>query len=220
MRLKSTCLFSALLLAVVLAAPAAFAATYVVTQSGLTFSPADLTIAAGDSVRWNWTTGIHTVTSGDNAASPDVGSLFDAPLSSASPSYVFVFANPGVVPYFCRPHELFGMKGTITVQAVSAVGDLPIGVTITRLDNAPNPFNPQTVISFDLAGPAPVELRIYDLAGRRVRSLLTGDALAAGPHDAVWDGRTDAGGSVAAGVYLYVLRAGSDQATGRMALVK
>lgn len=69
------------------------------------------------------------------------------------------------------------------------------------LRNHPNPFNPSTEIHFALPGTGRAELRIYDLAGRRVRNLDAG-VLAAGQHTVRWDGRDERGRSVTSGVYL------------------
>lgn len=97
----------------VFSALAADAATITVTQTGLTFDPAEITIDVGDTVTWVHTTGSHTVTSGTGAAAPDAGDLFDMALTSGSVSHTFTAA--GDVPYFCRPHEAFGMTGLVHV---------------------------------------------------------------------------------------------------------
>lgn len=65
----------------------------------------------------------------------------------------------------------------------------------------PNPFRAETRIRFDLPQTAPVTVIIYDLQGRRVRTLLAGRA-AGGPHALTWDGRDDGGNAAASGVYL------------------
>ena len=94
-------------------------------------------------------------------------------------------------------------------------------VAVTTLDlNRPNPFNPRTTIFFDLAGQGPVRLTVFDVAGRHVRTLIDGRPLAAGRHQAVWDGRDSSGRAAAAGVYFYNLRADGIQQTRRMTLVK
>ncbi len=72
------------------------------------------------------------------------------------------------------------------------------------LPNYPNPFNPATAIRFFLPTAAQVNLDIYDLQGRRVRSLWTGRA-AAGEQEKIWDGRDESGGIVASGLYFSVL---------------
>ncbi len=79
----------------------------------------------------------------------------------------------------------------------------------------PNPFNPVTTISYDLPEPASVNLVIYDVAGKLVRTLVAAEAVGAGRHEQVWNGRDDAGQNVAAGVYFYRLDAGGYSETRR-----
>ena len=76
-----------------------------------------VTIAAGDTVQWNWVEGTHTVTDGLSSAPEDnPGMLFDAPVDSDNQTFSFEFTEPGTYPYFCREHELLEMKGIIEVQ--------------------------------------------------------------------------------------------------------
>jgi hypothetical protein len=85
--------------------------------------------------------------------------------------------------------------------------------------NQPNPFNPATTLRFDLPQAARVRLEVLDPAGRLVTVLAEGwrDA---GPHAVPWDGRDSSGRSVASGVYVSRLLAGSAQATRKMILVR
>ncbi|MBN2564614.1 MAG: T9SS type A sorting domain-containing protein [Candidatus Eisenbacteria bacterium] len=83
----------------------------------------------------------------------------------------------------------------------------------------PNPFNPTTTLAYELREGADVTLDVFDVSGRGVRRLVR-DFRPAGRHDATWDGRNDAGESVASGVYFYSLRAGDVLDTRRMVLVK
>jgi M6 family metalloprotease-like protein len=69
------------------------------------------------------------------------------------------------------------------------------------LPNYPNPFNPTTTIAFHLAQPQVVEIVLFDVLGQRVRRLFHGSA-PTGRSDVTWDGRDDAGRSVASGVYV------------------
>jgi len=78
--------------------------------------------------------------------------------------------------------------------------------------NYPNPFNPTTTIKFALPEAGAVSLSIYNLNGQLVRQLVNGE-YKSGRYEVVWDGRSDAGISVATGLYVYVLRAG-DPSTG------
>jgi hypothetical protein len=122
---------------------------------------------------------------------------------------------------------------TYRLTAVDANGNesLPASVTVTtgapevlpeRLDFvsvAPNPFRGR--LTFVVAVPAaagPVELSVYDLAGRRIRTLTRG-ALAPGRHTFLWDGRTDGGRRLAAGVYVSRLSGAARSVTRRATLV-
>ncbi len=68
------------------------------------------------------------------------------------------------------------------------------------LPASPNPFNPTTTIAFALASPSRVSIRVHDIAGRLVRTLVD-DECEAGEHAVVWDGCTDTGDRAASGVY-------------------
>jgi YD repeat-containing protein len=85
---------------------------------------------------------------------------------------------------------------------------------------SPNPFNPQTTIGFELPEQGGVKLRVFDLQGRLIRTLIHAEVLAPGRHDAVWNGRDDTGRQAAAGVYFYRLEAGEFRETKRMVLVR
>ena len=82
----------------------------------------------------------------------------------------------------------WGLNILVPAVITAAPGDVP---AVTRLvGNAPNPFNPQTTIAFDLARAQSVRLEVFDLRGRLVRRLQDG-VLAAGRHEVRWDGRDD-----------------------------
>ncbi len=85
--------------------------------------------------------------------------------------------------------------------------------------NVPNPFNPATRIRFVLAVPSRVELAVYSLDGRRVRTLAAARYIA-GEHTVTWNGRDDDDRSVAAGIYLYRLQTDALTLTRKMVLVK
>jgi hypothetical protein len=86
--------------------------------------------------------------------------------------------------------------------------------------NRPNPFNPQTTISYDLPpGSTRVRLCILDVAGRLVRTLVD-ENQPGGSHSAVWDGNGDRNQRVSSGVYFYVLDAGGKRLTKKLVLLK
>ncbi len=93
------------------------------------------------------------------------------------------------------------------------IGDMPWGGgDAPKLGNHPNPFTSATTLSFELARPAGVRLAIYDLSGRKVRSLLEASR-GAGRHTILWDGRDDAGRRASSGVYFYRVETGARVAT-------
>ena len=83
----------------------------------------------------------------------------------------------------------------------------------------PNPFNPQTVLGFDLPAPAVVELTIHDLKGRHVRTLWNTEA-PAGMTSLIWNGTDDNGRRLGSGVYFVYLDTGSHRETLKVALIK
>lgn len=195
------------------------AATHIVQQTGFAFSPDVITINVGDTVTWQWSSFSHTVTSGTGAADPLVGLLFDAPLNSANRSFSRTFTTAGAVDYFCRPHELMGMTGVVIVQAASSVDEVPARVGLA-LSGAPNPFNPRTVISFELPESAAVTLRVHDAAGRLVRVLVDGEIRAAGGHEAAWDGLDAGGRLLPTGVYVATIEAAGRRESVKLTLAK
>ncbi len=86
--------------------------------------------------------------------------------------------------------------------------------------NAPNPFNPTTVIRYDVPpGGAKVTIQIYDVAGRLVETLID-DPQSAGHRSVRWNGRNQHGHSVATGVYFYRMKAGQFVQTKKMVVLK
>jgi hypothetical protein len=83
----------------------------------------------------------------------------------------------------------------------------------------PNPFNPITRLDYAVASTGHVRLRIFDLRGRSVATLVDG-VVTAGRHEVVWNGRDAGGREVPSGVYLSRLETAGQVAQGRLALVR
>ncbi|RMG67222.1 MAG: T9SS C-terminal target domain-containing protein [Calditrichaeota bacterium] len=96
--------------------------------------------------------------------------------------------------------------------------DGPQPVRFELFQNVPNPFNPSTVIRFQLNRSGPVRLQVFNALGQLVRTLVDG-ALAAGVHQVRWDGTDARGRRVAAGVYLYRLEAAGEARVRKMVLL-
>ena len=83
----------------------------------------------------------------------------------------------------------------------------------------PNPCNPLTTISYELPESGRVRLNIYDVSGRLVRTLLAAEEIGAGRHEAIWNGRSDSGLTVASGVYFCRFEVGNLNETKRLTLI-
>lgn len=85
--------------------------------------------------------------------------------------------------------------------------------------NFPNPFNPSTSIAYKIARDSRVQLKIYNILGQEVRTLVN-EKQSAGKHAARWNGDDNAGKAAASGVYLYALSVDGKTQTKRMLLIK
>jgi hypothetical protein len=91
----------------------------------------------------------------------------------------------------------------------------------TLFQNTPNPFNPQTRIRYVVSTPGLVQLQVYDISGRLVRSLVNEvQAPQSAPYSATWNGRDDNGVTVSSGVYFYRLVSPGSIQTKKMVLLK
>ena len=96
-------------------------------------------------------------------------------------------------------------------------GSLPKEFTLHS--NYPNPFNPSTVISYDLSRETAVKLNVYDMKGRRINALVN-QVQNAGRHHVRWNAKDARGNGISAGVYLYRLEAGGKVFTEKMIFMK
>lgn len=99
----------------------------------------------------------------------------------------------------------------------TGAGDTPSPTSLGA--NYPNPFNPSTTIPFALAREGHVTLRVYDVAGRAVATLVDG-VRPAGAHAAHWNGVTDSGRAAATGVYFARLVADNFASSRKLVLIK
>ena len=83
----------------------------------------------------------------------------------------------------------------------------------------PNPFNPSTTINFNLPRNGHLSLKIYNLRGELVRTLID-EARLTGPGSIVWSGDDQTGSAAASGVYFYKLQLEDDVLTDKLLLIK
>lgn len=134
---------------------------------------------------------------------------------------IFITGNAGnnasfgdfVLPGYGR-ESIFLAKMRVTDRETSAgtVLELPSGYDLHQ--NYPNPFNPSTTIEFSLPEAGFATLAVYDILGRQIATLVSGE-LSAGKHTYHWDS-----GEWASGVYLYRLSAGNTTLTRKMQIIK
>ena len=110
----------------------------------------------------------------------------------------------------------------INVEALGPLGiedQVQLPETFGLAQNYPNPFNASTSIAYRLDKPSQVDLAVYDLAGRKVATLVSSNQQA-GAHQVIWHGLDDRGESVSSGVYFYRLSAEGRTVSNRMTLLK
>ncbi|MBD3178661.1 MAG: T9SS type A sorting domain-containing protein [Candidatus Latescibacteria bacterium] len=124
----------------------------------------------------------------------------------------------------CYANQIEGGSSTeIEGPVVTGGDDTPAaGFEGILYQNYPNPFNPSTVIRFQVPGTVEareVRLDIFDIRGRRVRSLISGK-LAPGPHSVDWNGINDRGAAVSSGIYFYRIMCGRWSESRKMVILR
>nr|MBN2278929.1 T9SS type A sorting domain-containing protein [candidate division Zixibacteria bacterium] len=107
----------------------------------------------------------------------------------------------------------------VSVNLQSAAQDELLPMSFSLKQNAPNPFNPQTRIDYDLPQATNVNLDIFNVLGQKVKTVVN-EFQEAGSKSVIWDGRDDGGVSVASGIYFYRLNAGDYNETRKMMMLK
>ena len=85
---------------------------------------------------------------------------------------------------------------------------------------SPNPLNPEAILTFRTTEPGPVRVRLFDLNGRMIRSLLDESNAPAGYHDVRIDGRDEHGGRLASGLYFFRIDAHEGEVVGKVSVLK
>jgi len=147
---------------------ASYCTTWIVVNSGFTFSPATITITQGDSVNFVLAS-MHTATEvslaswNANSNTPLSGG-FNTPFGGGlvEPAQLGV----GTHYFVCSPHAGSGMKGTIIVQSVNGINNSTN--TETTFKVFPNPASEVLTVQYDVTSNAQVEIKLVDVAGKCV----------------------------------------------------
>jgi hypothetical protein len=180
-------------------------------------------LACDASARMRVTAYMNGASVGTNTMVAAAGTYPSATLSIAVPagfnSVVVHWDAPGTL---CQDYGPIFFADNVTVTRLVppvGVGDRLTG-GIARLDPpAPNPFRLATTFRFELPRPGAVRLTVFDLSGRRVRTIVDG-VVPAGGHGVTWDGVDDAGHRAGAGMYIVRLQTDDARLTRRMLLLK
>jgi len=144
----------------------------------------------------------------------------EAPITWTEYTYQITQPGPLYIGIQCVSNDAF----FFCVDDVSIMGndvndpELPVVVTALN-NNYPNPFNPETTISYSVKERGPVTIEIYNVKGQLVKTVVKG-IQEPGNHTIVWNGTDDNGRSVSSGVYYYKMQAGKYSSTKKMIMMK
>ena len=116
-------------------------------------------------------------------------------------------------------YEFINADNNIVGSGYIAHKLVPIPTEFALKQNYPNPFNPNTTINYDLPKDAFVNIVIYDILGREIKSLVNQNQ-PAGYHSQVWNSKDKQGREVGAGIYFYQIQSQGNIKTRKMVLLK
>lgn len=137
------------------------------------------------------------------------------------------YSGPVRIRFHFSSDEQYGYEGwyiddvVLTTEHITGIDDNPPGAgPMNALGGAyPNPFNPSTIIPFEIAVKDRVSIQIFDVLGRRVKTILD-KTMAAGKHNVIWNGKNDSGRPMPSGVYFIRFKCGIYSANERIVLVR
>ena len=175
-----------------------------VDVSNFQFSPATLAVNVGDTIRWIWVNGTHTTTS---LVIPPTAAAWDSPIRQSAQTFMYKVTVPGVYNYVCTPHAP-NQAGTFTAAAVSGVSGVVTAEPAFVLKGSV--VSDEFIINLDIVQGAQVNIQLYNLVGRLVRTYS--------------DSRREAGtyqdtypvSDLPKGLYLLAVKVGKQQTTRRL----
>ena len=133
-------------------------------------------------------------------------------------SYFQVTHNQLCPPYPDCFEDFVGYQDTSNCEQVSII-DETLPVSYNLYNAYPNPFNPITTLQYDLPEDGFVNITIYDMMGRQVKTLINGSQTA-GYKSIQWKATNNLGEPVSAGMYIYMIQAGDFRQVKKMVLLK
>jgi plastocyanin len=164
--------FLALVASILFVIPTARATVVQVQMLDFVFDPDSVTVSEGDTILWiNNGAFPHTSTSG-TSCTPN--GTWDSGTVNAAGTFDHAFLTAGNFPYFCSFHCSFGMVGRAVVQVVPGVEEEGESNSrkISHSRVQPNPFRGTATIVYSLQEESPVKVEVFDIIGRRVRTLV------------------------------------------------
>lgn len=156
-----------------------FATTHIVQVSNFAFTPQNLNVSVGDTIKWVWLSGIHTTTS---TTIPQGATPWDERISSSNQTYSYPVLVAGMYNYVCTPHLAMGMVGSFYASPSNINPITSIAYEYQLFQNYPNPFNPTTKIRFSIPKSEVVSLKVYDILGKEV-AVLANEYLSQGIYE-------------------------------------
>jgi surface protein len=180
-------------------------------------------LESGSSVILQWNTQVDEDFSYHNIYKNDLNSADLAMVFTTTDSfYVDQEGTQGSYEYWITAVDSAGNESDasdIAAAVLSSSEQVTLPTVFALEQNYPNPFNPSTQIRYAIPEQSMVTISIYDMMGRKVRTLIQGN-ISAGYHTTVWNATNDKGLPVGAGMYIYTIRAGTYHQMKKMVLLK
>ncbi len=179
------------------------ATVHTITVQNFQFTPSTLAVNVGDTIKWTWVNGSHTTTS---LAIPAGATPWDHAMIQSSTLFLYKVTVPGVYNYNCTPHAP-NMAGSFTAAAVSGIGEIA-AEPVFKLKGSV--VTEEIIIDLDIIHSAQVNIQLYNLVGRLVRTYSEERRETGTYHD------TYLVGDLPKGLYLLAVQVGNQQTTRRV----
>lgn len=212
---KNKKLFLILIMMIFINISNSYSTTHNVAVANFSFTPVNLNVTVGDTIKWTRVSGSHTTTcdGSEGSTRPAGAPSWDSPITSGTPTFSYVVTVAGAYHYVCLPHAP-EMAGNInaTISGITNLTELVSNYELSQ--NYPNPFNPETNINFSIPVSSQVSLKIYNVNGQEVAALVN-ERLNAGSYKVDWNAV-----NFTSGIYYYTIKTEGFIQTKKMLLIK